>query len=89
MSCIPHRLAISPLLLAVLAAPRKNVRAITVPTLIIHGANDQNAPLDMFGRPLAEALVGSQFKIYEDAAHGLFLTHQKRLVKDLLAFIQN
>jgi pimeloyl-ACP methyl ester carboxylesterase len=67
---------------------RSDVRAITVPTLIIHGANDQNAPLEMFGRPMAEAIAGSQFKIYEGAAHGLFLSHKERLTEDLLAFIQ-
>jgi pimeloyl-ACP methyl ester carboxylesterase len=55
---------------------RADVRAITVPTLIIHGNDDQNAPVDMFGRPMAEAITASQFKIYEGAGHGLFLTHK-------------
>ncbi len=66
---------------------RPDMRSFTVPTLIIHGENDQNAPL-ICGRRTAQAISGSQLKVYEDAAHGLFLTHKDRLNEDLLAFIQ-
>jgi len=36
----------------------------------------------------ARAIAGSQFKIYEDAAHALYLTHKDRLNRDLLEFIR-
>jgi non-heme chloroperoxidase len=66
---------------------RPDMRSFTVPTLIIHGENDQNAPL-ICGRRTAQAISGSQLRVYEDAAHGLFLTHKDRLNEDLQAFIQ-
>jgi len=67
---------------------RPEMSACTVPTLSIHGDNDQQAPLDLCGRRTAQAIEGSQFKVYEGAAHGLFLTHRDRLTRDLLDFIQ-
>lgn len=66
---------------------RPDMAAFTVPTLIIHGANDQNAPL-LCAQRTARAIEGSQLKIYEGAAHGLFITHKERLNKDLLDFIR-
>ncbi len=67
---------------------RPDLRAFTVPTLIIHGNNDQNAPLDMCGRRTARLIAESQLKVYEGAPHGLFLTHKERLNDDLLVLIQ-
>jgi len=67
---------------------RPDLGAFTVPTLIIHGQNDQSTPLDLCGRRTAQAIPGSQLIVYEGAAHGLFLTHKERLNRDLLAFIQ-
>jgi non-heme chloroperoxidase len=68
---------------------RPDMAAFTIPTLVIHGENDQNAHIDLCGRPVAQAIVGSQFKVYERAAHGLFLTDKDRLNRDLLDFIQS
>jgi pimeloyl-ACP methyl ester carboxylesterase len=56
--------------------------------LIIHGDNDQSAPLDLRGRRTAQAIPKSQLKVYEGAAHGLFLTHRDCLTGDLLEFIR-
>ena len=66
---------------------RPDMRSFTMPTLIIHGDKDQNAPL-LSGQRTARAIAGSQLKIYEGAAHGLYLTHKDRLNSDLLAFMQ-
>ena len=68
---------------------RSEMSACTVPALIIHGGNDQGAPLNLCGRRTAQAIPGSQLKVYEDAAHGLFLTHRDRLTNDLLDFIRS
>jgi non-heme chloroperoxidase len=67
---------------------RPDMRAFSVPTLIIHGDNDQSAPLEMTGRRTAKAIPGSELRVYAGAAHGLFLTHKDRLNADLLEFIQ-
>lgn len=65
---------------------RPDMPAFSVPTLIIHGDNDQTAPLEICGRRTAQAIEGSQLKVYEGAPHGLFLTDRKRLNDDLLAW---
>ena len=67
---------------------RSEMRKITVPTLVIHGDADQSAPIDLTGRKTAQLIPGSQFKVYEGAPHGLFITHMDRLNSDLLAFIK-
>ncbi len=66
---------------------RPDMSACTVPTLIVHGDKDQGALLDLCGRRTAQAIPQSQLKVYEGAAHGLFLTHRDRLTSDLLEFI--
>lgn len=67
---------------------RPDLPACTVPTLIIHGGQDQTAPLGLCGRRTAQAIQRSQLKVYESAAHGLFLTEKDRLTRDLLTFIR-
>ncbi|QBD78157.1 alpha/beta hydrolase [Ktedonosporobacter rubrisoli] len=67
---------------------RQDMQAFNVPTLIIHGALDHNAPL-LCAQRTARAIKGSQLKIYEDAAHALYLTHKDRLNEDLLTFIRS
>jgi non-heme chloroperoxidase len=68
---------------------RSDVRAVNVPTLIIHGDNDVGTPIEITGRKTAALISGSQFKLYEGAAHGLNITHAERLNQDLLAFIRS
>jgi non-heme chloroperoxidase len=66
---------------------REDMHAFTMPTLIIHGDADQSAPIELTGRRTARAISGSKLKVYEGAAHGLFVTEKDRLNADLLAFI--
>lgn len=67
---------------------RDELRAITVPTLIVHGDHDVQAPLEICGRKTAQLVAQNQCVIYENAAHGLFVTHAERLNADLLRFVQ-
>jgi len=66
---------------------RAELRAITVPALVIHGDRDVQAPIDRCGRRSARLLPDSRLVEYCDAAHGLFLTHAARLNADLLEFV--
>lgn len=66
---------------------RADLTQIKLPTLVIHGAQDKSAPLELSGKRTAAMIQGSQLKIYEDAPHGLLLTHQERLTSDLLQWI--
>jgi non-heme chloroperoxidase len=68
---------------------RLDMSAFTMPTLIIHGDRDLNHPISITGQKTAQSIPGSKFKIYEGAAHGLFVTHKEQLNHDLLAFIQS
>jgi pimeloyl-ACP methyl ester carboxylesterase len=66
---------------------RDELRAITVPTLVIHGDADASTPVELSGRPTADLVPGARLIVYEGAPHGLFVTHRARLNEDLAAFI--
>jgi len=66
---------------------RPDLRAITIPTLIIHGDKDVSHPIDLTGRPSAALIPGARLIVYQGAPHGLFVTHMERLNADLRAFI--
>lgn len=68
---------------------RAEMRTITVPTLIIHGDRDVQAPIDICGRKAAQLVPVNTFIVYDNAAHGLFVTHAHRLNADLLAFVRH
>jgi pimeloyl-ACP methyl ester carboxylesterase len=68
---------------------RAELRAIEVPTLIIHGDRDMQAPIEICGRKAAQLVPNNTFIVYENAAHGLFVTHADRLNRDLAAFVSH
>jgi non-heme chloroperoxidase len=59
-----------------------------VPTLIIHGDDDQVVPIDRAGRASARLIKDSKLIVYEGAPHGITDTHKDRLNADLLAFVK-
>jgi len=65
---------------------RPDLRAVTVPTLILHGDADQLSSLDHHARATARAIRGAELKVYEGGPHGLPLTDKERFTQDLLAF---
>jgi non-heme chloroperoxidase len=58
-----------------------------VPTLVIHGDDDQIVPIDASGRAAARLVKDATLIVYEGAPHGLADTHKDRLNADLLAFV--
>ena len=64
-------------------------RSIDVPTLIIHGDDDQIVPIAAAARKSAELIRDSTLLVYEGAPHGLTATHQDRFNADLLAFLKS
>jgi non-heme chloroperoxidase len=65
---------------------RPDMKAFTMPTLIIHGDDDQVVPLAATGK-IAHALIpGSELKVYGGAPHALVVTHKEQFNADLLAF---
>jgi non-heme chloroperoxidase len=65
----------------------EDLKKFDVPTLIVHGDDDQIVPISM--SMLSSKLVeDATLEVYEGAPHGLPSTHQDRLNADLLAFIR-
>ncbi len=62
---------------------RKDAEALSVPVTIIHGDNDVSAPIDLTGRRYAALIPGAELLVYEGAAHGLMVTHARRLAADI------
>jgi non-heme chloroperoxidase len=65
---------------------RKELQAIQVPALVVHGGHDAQAPLPLCGQRTVELLPRGELIVYENAAHGLFMTHADRFNADVLAF---
>jgi non-heme chloroperoxidase len=65
---------------------RQDVRSIKVPTLIIHGTDDQTVPIKSSGDKTAELLPQATYIKYDGEPHGLFITAKDRLTQDLLDF---
>ena len=59
-----------------------------IPTLIIHGSDDQIVPIANAAERTVKLVKGAQLKVYNDAPHGLATTHKTQLNTDLLAFAQ-
>ena len=68
---------------------RGDLAEITVPTLVIHGDDDQNVPIEVGGLRSAKLIAGAELKIYEGAGHALPDTERHRLSQDLLDFIES
>ena len=60
---------------------------IDVPTLVVHGDDDQIVPIEASAQLTAQIVDGAELKVYPGASHGLFATHTEQFNADLLAFI--
>ena len=60
--------------------------AIRVPTLVLHGSDDQIVPVADAAPLSARLLAHSTLKIYDGLPHGLCTTHADIVNADLLAF---
>ena len=67
---------------------RDDLKKFDVPTLVIHGDDDQIVPIDASGRASAALIKGARLIVYKGAPHGLTETHKDRLNQDLLNFLR-
>ena len=65
----------------------EDLKSITVPTLIVHGDDDQIVPVANSALLSAKLLKSSTLKIYERLPHGMCTTHADVVNAELLAFI--
>jgi len=67
----------------------QDLKKIDVPTLILHGDDDQMVPIADSAMLSAKLVKGSTLKVYPGASHGLCSTHKDQVNADLLAFIKS
>jgi non-heme chloroperoxidase len=67
----------------------EDLKRFDVPTLIVHGDDDQIVPIVASAYRSVELVEDATLKVYEGAPHGLPATHKDRLNEDLLAFLQS
>src|SRR5664279_384578 len=65
-----------------------DLKKIDVPTLIIHGDDDQIVPIGAAALRSVKLVRNATLKIYPGAPHGLADTHKDQLNSDLLAFLK-
>ena len=68
---------------------RADLVKFDMPTLVIHGDDDQIVPIDLSGRASSALVRGATLIVYSDAPHGLADTHKDRLNQDLLGFLRD
>ena len=66
----------------------EDLKKFGVPTLIIHGDDDQIVPIGASAMMSSKFVKGAKLKVYPGAPHGLTATHKDQVNADLLAFIK-
>ena len=65
-----------------------DLKSIQVPTLVMHGDDDQIVPIADSALLSAKLVKGAQLKVYPGLPHGMCATHPEVINPDLLAFIK-
>jgi non-heme chloroperoxidase len=65
-----------------------DLQQFNIPTLIIHGNDDQIVPIEVSALRTADLVKNAVLEIYEGGPHGLTDTHKDQLNADLLAFLK-
>ena len=66
----------------------EDLKKFDIPTLIMHGDDDQIVPIVAAGMLSSKIVKGSEFKIYKGAPHGMCSTLKDEINADLLAFFK-
>jgi non-heme chloroperoxidase len=66
----------------------EDLKQFDVPTLILHGDDDQIVPIGASALASAKLVRHATLKVYAGAPHGLTDTHKDQLNADLLAFLK-
>jgi len=66
-----------------------DLKRFDVPTLILHGDDDQIVPIGAAATLAAKLVKGSTLKVYPGLPHGMCSTHKEQINADLLAFIES
>jgi non-heme chloroperoxidase len=66
----------------------EDLKTFDVPTLIMHGDDDQMVPIGASAMLSSKIVKGSTLKVYPGLSHGLCSTHKDQINADLLAFLR-
>ncbi len=66
----------------------EDLKKFDVPTLILHGGDDQIVPIGASANISSKLVKGSVLKVYPGAPHGLCSTIKNEINKDLLSFLK-
>ena len=66
----------------------EDLKSITVPTLVMHGDDDQVVPIQAAALLSVKLLKNGTLKVYKGYPHGMLTTHADVINPDLLAFVQ-
>lgn len=66
----------------------EDLKKFDVPTLILHGDDDQIVPLDSTAKLTAKLVPGAELKVYRGGSHGICTTQKDEVNDDLLAFLR-
>lgn len=67
----------------------EDLKKVEVPTLVMHGDDDQIVPIDSSARLAVKLLKNGTLKVYQGYSHGMLTTHADVINPDLLAFIKS
>jgi non-heme chloroperoxidase len=67
----------------------EDLKRIDVPTLVLHGDDDQIVPFPDSAPLSSKIVAGARLTVYPGAPHGLTTTHKDQFNADLLAFIRS
>jgi non-heme chloroperoxidase len=67
----------------------EDLKKIDVPTLVLHGEDDQVVPVHDSARKSARLIKDAKAIYYPGAPHGITATHQDQINADLLAFLRS
>jgi non-heme chloroperoxidase len=67
----------------------EDLKRFDIPTLIIHGDDDQIVPIADSALLSAKLVKDATLKVYPGAPHGLMSTHKQQFNEDLLAFLKS
>jgi len=67
----------------------EDLKAMTVPTLVLHGEDDQVVPIAASAEKSIKLLPDGTLKTYPDLSHGLFAAYPDRINADILTFIES
>ena len=67
----------------------EDLKKFDVPTLVMHGEDDQIVPIDIAGRKSAKLIKGAKAIFYPGMPHGLTATHADQVNTDLLKFLKS